>query len=243
MIYDVFVYLCITVGYWIISASMTLLIKKIVNPSLELWRKMLHLIAFNFVFILLYVFPTWQIAVTVILTFMIIVYLILTSIEHLPKYSRSLAQRKDGEIKMSLILFCLMYIILTTLFWGYLGPNWKYIIIVGVMTWGYGDAAAALVGKQFGRHHIMHKYTEGKKTIEGTAAMFAVSCLTVVLTTTIFTQIPLHLCLITGLLVATTSAFVELFSPNGTDTITVPTSAAIATFLIVYSMNLMGVLT
>ena len=240
MINEVLIYLGIAIGYYIFSASLALLIKKIVKVSSELWRKMLHLIAFNFVFVLLYVFPTWQIAVTIVFVFMTAVYMILTLIEHLPQYSSSLSERKDGEIKMSLILICVMFIILTVLFWGNLGTSGKYIILISVMAWGYGDAAAALFGKRYGRHYLEHRFIEGKKTMEGTLAMFVVSLLAIFFTTTIYAGISLNISFIIAIIVAPICTIVELFSRHGADTITVPSSAAIATYLITYLLTFMG---
>ena len=241
MIFEVLMYLGIATGYYIFSASLTLLIKKIANPSTELWRKMLHLIAVNFVFVLLNVFPTWDMAVIVVFSFMAVVYVILTLIEHLPQYSKVLAQRKEGEIKSSLILVFMMFIILTAVFWGYLGTSWRYVIMVAVLAWGYGDASAALVGKLYGRHYLEHRFIEGKKTIEGTLVMFAVAALTIFITITLFAGLSLQVCFLLAFGVAPVCAIVELFSRSGSDTITVPCSAAFATFVIMSVLMMLGV--
>ena len=47
---------------------------------------------------------------------------------------------------------------------------------VAVIMWGTGDAAAALIGIPFGKHRGI-PHTDGKKSLEGTAAMFLVSAL------------------------------------------------------------------
>ena len=113
--------------------------------------------------------------------------------------------------------------------------------MVAVLAWGYGDASAALVGKLYGRHYLEHRFIEGKKTIEGTLVMFAVSALTIFVTTTIFAGLSLQICLLVALGVAPVCAIVELFSRSGSDTITVPCSAAFATFMIMSILMLLGV--
>lgn len=232
--------LAILIGYYLIAGSLTLLLKKILNPPSELIRKILHLICVMSVFLLLNVFDTWYMAVFSILTFIILVYPVLSVIEHYPIYKKFLSERKNGEVKMSLIIVCMMLIILIAVFWGWLGASWKYIIVIAVMAWGYGDAVAALVGKAFGRHYIEHRLVEGKKTLEGTLAMFVVAWLAIFITMMIYAVMPWYLCLLVALLVAPICAIVELFSKGGTDTITVPLSAAILLFVLIYFFNQMG---
>ncbi len=52
----------------------------------------------------------------------------------------------------------------------------KYVTIVTITVWVFGDGVAALVGRRFGRHHV------GNRTLEGTAA-FIVAALLVVAAT------------------------------------------------------------
>lgn len=50
-----------------------------------------------------------------------------------------------------IMLFGLMTILMAV-FWGIFGEVHKYIAIAAIMAWGPGDAAAAIVGKKWGRH-------------------------------------------------------------------------------------------
>ena len=88
--------------------------------------------------------------------------------------------------------------------------------------WGVGDAAAGLVGIPFGKHKVRCRFTDGKKSWEGSFAMllssFAVGFL--VLTLTRKTGWPCALLSAgIGALVGTVT---ELFSPSEYDTVTVP---------------------
>jgi dolichol kinase len=143
-----------------------------------------------------------------------------------------LQQRKNGEIRSSLVLVFLMMAVLTFVFWGCLGEEWKYVTVVSVMAWGFGDGAAALVGKRFGRNVVNHRWVEGKKTVEGSIAMYGVAALALFFSLFLLTATPWYYCLIAALCVAPICSVVELFSRNGTDTITVPLATAIPTFLI-----------
>ncbi len=213
----------------------------LIKLSSELRRKALHLGCVFAISILLHALTSWHALVVGVSLFALGVYPILGLLERFPQYGRFFAQRRSGEVKMSLILLCLMIAILTIVFWGWLGTAWKYIIFVGVMAWGYGDAAAALVGKAFGRRYIVHRLVDGKKTVEGTLAMLVVSFVAVFVTTTIYSAAPWYLCLLVALLVSPVCAAVELCSRRGTDTITVPLSAAFSTFVLIFLFTGAGV--
>ncbi len=231
----------VLIGYYILAGSLTLLLSKLLKIPSELIRKILHTICFMSVLLMLNLFSTWYVAVFSLLAFVSIVYPVLALAERLPLYGKFFVERKNGEIKMSLILVFLMISVLIAVFWGLLETSWKYIIVVAVMAWGFGDAAAALVGKAYGRHYIEHRLVEGKKTVEGTLSMFAVSWLAIFITTMIYTVASWYLCLVIALLVAPVCALVELFSRRGTDTITVPFSTAISIFALVSFFTFLGV--
>jgi dolichol kinase len=162
-------------------------------------------------------------------------------IEKFPKIMEIFVQRKSGEIRLSLIIVFIMMAILIAVFWGWLGEQWKYIIIVSVVTWGFGDAAAALVGKAFGRNPIKHHLVEGTKTREGTIAMYSISAIAILICLMVYTTLPWYLCLAGALLIAPISAIVELISHHGLDTITVPFATAIPIFSLMIMFSFMGV--
>jgi phytol kinase len=121
-----------------------------------------------------------------------------------------------------------------------LGADWRYIVAVAVMAWGFGDAAAALVGKAFGRRRILHAAIEGAKTYEGTAAMIVTAALALFLTLLFFAGYPWHLSLLIAVLVAPVCGAVELFSRRGADTITVPLSTAVLVLPLIQLFSFLG---
>lgn len=220
----------IFIGYYLILASLLVVIRSYSNIKQELFRKILHLVCFMSILVLLYAFETWHLAALVALGFAIVVYPAIAFIERYPKLMAIFNERHNGEIKSSLMLVFFMMASLIAVFWGWQGEEWKFIIVIAVLAWGFGDAAAALVGKSYGKRKISHPWVDNKKTVEGTLAMFFTACFTVMVTLMIYTQLPWYICLIIGVVIAPTSALVELVSHRGVDTITVPYATAIALF-------------
>lgn len=206
----------------------------------EIVRKTLHIMYVLSILLALRSFSAWYHAALAIASFALVVCPILPFIERFPLYKRILAERRSGEVKTRLVEVTLMSVILIAVFWGWLGSGWKYTIAVAVAAWGFGDAAAALVGKACGRHRIRHRIIEGKKTVEGTLAMYAVSCLAVFVTTMVYAAAPWYHCLAVALLVAPVCAAVELLSRRGVDNITVPFSAAISTVALISLFTFLG---
>ncbi|HOA91030.1 MAG TPA: phosphatidate cytidylyltransferase [Bacillota bacterium] len=230
----------IFVGYYAGAVSLLLMFRRFLNPPKEIVRKAFHLICAMSALVLLYAFETWYLAVAAALTLAVALFPIFTYLDRFPKVMEVLVQRTKGEIRSSLVIVYVMMAVLITLFWGALGPGWKYIVVVSIMAWGFGDAAAALVGKAFGKKHIIHRLVEGSKTREGTIAMYAVSGFAIFVTLLICTSFPWYLCLVGALLVAPICALVELISKRGLDTITVPFATAIPLFLLAVFFNFFG---
>lgn len=230
-------YIC----YYAIAVVLLLMIRAFLKPPKELFRKLLHTACFSSVLVLLYAFDTWYLAMLTAIVFALVLYPVITYAERFPKIMELLIQRKSGEIKLSLLTVFLMMAVLIAVFWGLMGEQWKFIIIVSVMAWGFGDAAAALVGKAFGRNPIKHRWVEGTKTREGSIAMYLVSAIAIFVCLLIYTSFPWYLCLAGAVLVAPICAIVELISHNGMDTITVPLATAFPVFSLMILFSIMGV--
>ncbi len=241
MIIEFLVGFGILIGYYLIAASLAALLHKTTKIPSEVSRKTLHLICTMSVFVFLNAFKNWYIAVLAAIAFILVVYPILSLFENFKMYKLFLSERKGGEVKRSMILAIGMIAILITIFWGWAGRDWKYIIIVAVMAWGFGDAAAALIGKSVGRNFIKAPLVDGKKTFEGTFSMLIVSFLAIYVTTLVYDVAPWHICMIIAFIAAPVSAIVELISHNGCDTLTVPISTGVLVFALVYIIRLLGV--
>lgn len=206
----------------------------------ELFRKTLHMLCVGLVLLPIYLISKWYFAALSVMAAIPVIYPLLTLAERHPQYGAFFSQRKEGEVKRSFLLVSLMILVLIVVFWGCLGEQWKYNIVVAVLAWGFGDAAAAIIGKACGRHFLQHPLIEGKKTVEGTVAMFAVSCMAIGAVTILYAVLPWYLCLVLALLVSPFCALVELFSKGGSDTITVPLSTALLVYVVVSCFTYFG---
>jgi phytol kinase len=229
------------VGYFIVAGLPPILLKVYLNTPFEVTRKMYHLVIALSIFPLLNLFSSWYAAVLGVILFVLMIYPILKMVEDSSLYKRIAVEREGGEFRRSLIIVQLSIALLIFVFWGLLGIDWQYIAVVAVMAWGFGDAAAALVGKAFGRHRILHPQIEGAKTYEGTFAMFVVAGLTIFFTLLVYAGQSWQVSFAVAALIAPVSATVELFSRQGTDTLTVPLTVAFSVLPLMFFFSLLGV--
>lgn len=208
----------------------------------EVVRKIQHVTYAFSVFILLRLFSTWYMAVGAAFLLVLLAYPVLMLIEKTHFYKRLFVDRTEqgGELRRQLIYVQASFAILIFLFWGLLGAKWHYLVAVAVMAWGFGDAAAALVGKSFGKIKIVHRWVEGVKTCEGTLAMIGTAFLTTLFCLLFYSGLSWYICLLVSAIVAPICGLVELFSRRGTDTLTVPLTTAAVVFPLVYLFSLLG---
>lgn len=228
-------------GYFVVTGLPPILLRVCFKTPFEITRKMYHLVIILSIFPLIKLFSTWYMAVLAVFIFLLMVYPALLLLEHTTLYKRIAVERDCGEFRKSFIIVQLSIAFLISVFWGLMGIDWQYIIVVAVMAWGFGDAAAALVGKAFGKNIILHPRIEGAKTYEGTMAMFIVAGLAIFFCLRMYANQSWQVSLIVAALVAPVSAIVELFSRRGMDTLTVPFSVAFSVLPLMYLFSLLGV--
>ena len=219
-------YLC-----FIIPAAIVLIIMHFIfKIPREVFRKLLHVAAFSSTAVIVGLADSWQVACITLVLFAVIVYPILQLCERWRGYSNLFVQRKEGEIKKSLLLLFLTDAVLVVICWGIFGQ--PYIAVTAILMWGCGDAAAALVGKRIGKHHVNIKFADHKKTWEGTGAMFLVSAIVGILVMTGMTGHPWYQNLLMAVVAGACGAYTELVSHNGDDTATVSSVNVIVLLLI-----------
>jgi len=228
LLHNDFIGLGLYLAYFLVFGTPLVLCKSKFNVPFEIIRKLYHLLITLSIFPLVFFFDTWYMAVTAAFLLVIIAYPLLVWVENSAFYKRIAVERECGEFKKSLLFVQGSISLMILIFWGLLGAEWKYVAVAAVLAWGFGDAAAALVGKKFGRHQIMHSRIKGTKTFEGTQAMFVTAGLAIFFTFIFLGGQPWHVSLIVALVVAPISAVVELFSNGGSDTLTVPISTGLA---------------
>lgn len=228
-------------AYFVVFGAPALALKAYGRLPRELMRKTYHLLFVLSIIPMLMFFSTWYLAVLAALLFALILYVALALLESTAFFRRIAIERDPGEFKRSLVLAELSIALLIFFFWGLLGADAKFIVLVAVMAWGFGDAAAAIVGKTFGRKTLTHPRIEGAKTLEGTLAMLVVAAIAIFLTMLLVGQ-PVLVSLVVALLVSPVGAVVELFSQRGLDTLTVPLSVGFSVQLLMALFSFAGVL-
>ncbi|MBE5782049.1 MAG: phosphatidate cytidylyltransferase [Clostridiales bacterium] len=201
----------------------------------EVFRKILHFILLGSFYVLIISYPTWLITALAAIAFEIIVYPVLLCLERIKKYSEFTTERKSGELKQSLLLVYTMFAIVVAVCWGGFGD--KYLALASFYAWGIGDAAAALIGKKYGKHKIHAPGLDGKKSYEGTVSMFITSWISVVSILIWRGGMGAASCVIIGAIVGAVSAVAELYSKNGNDTVICPLAAMIALLPMVYLLG------
>lgn len=213
----------ITITYFALCVAGALAFRKFAKPAREVFRKTLHFILLLSLIVWVYAFGDWKTSVTALILFVAALYPILTLAQRFKGYSELLIERKPGEVRMSFVIVFVMFAVIIAVCWGWLHD--EILVFASVYAWGFGDAAAALVGKKYGRNFLTGKLIEGRKSVEGSVAMFAVSFLCVIVILLIRGNLTWYGYPVIALLTAAASAAVELYTRNGFDTVTCPLAA------------------
>lgn len=212
-------------GYVIPMAVIFLTARALVKIPNELFRKILHFILLGAYIPLVFAFQTWWKASALALGLIGVFYPVLALAEKLPAYGAFITQRKKGEIKNSMILALTMMALSTCVCWGIFGD--RYLVLACVYAWGVGDAFAAIVGKQFGKHKFRVKFADPHKSVEGTIAMFLSSGIAVTVVLLVRGGLGFGSCLLIAMAASAVTASVELCTRGGFDTFTCPAAAMV----------------
>ncbi|WP_051197976.1 MULTISPECIES: diacylglycerol/polyprenol kinase family protein [unclassified Butyrivibrio] len=230
IIVDMFVGLKYFLIYMFSLAGAVFIVNKVVPLPKELFRKLLHFIAFSSVIVMIYTAKNWIAASLVPIMIIVLMYPGLLHAEKDKRFTQMVSQRREGELKSSLFQLFLTIAVIIAVSWGLLGH--KEFAVASILMWGFGDAAAALIGKRFGKHKVLRfKHVDHKKSWEGTAAMSVVAFAFGLASLMIVGNIPIENCLPAVIIAAPLAAITELFTKNGYDTVTVPFVSVAALFL------------
>ena len=213
----------ITMLYIIVAAGIMLFARMRFKIPDELFRKILHFILLGADIPLIFAFNAWWMATIFSISLIIILFPVLLFAEKIPMFSSFVNERKKGEFKSSMVLAVGMMAFSVAVCWGLFAD--RYLVLASIYAWGIGDGLAALVGKRFGKHKIKWKLADGKKSIEGSLAMFICAFMSVLIVLLIRGGMGISLCLCTAVVAAIVSAVTEMCTKNGLDTVACPISA------------------
>ena len=143
-------------------------------------------------------------------------------------------------MKYSLLMALSMFALLI-FFFGWLLPHSSdELVATAVMSWGVGDALAALIGKRFGKRKLVSKGVDRKKTWVGSNAM------SISVSIVAFLMVMFHIgalwwvALVIALIIGPVSALIEAYMHKGLDTIVLPLGIATTIYVILLVFTLTG---
>lgn len=224
-------------AYMCIAAAIAFLLNIIFHFPREVFRKSLHFVAFSSVIVIIYAAENWFYAAAVPVLVVGLMYPMLTVMEKNKSFTEMVSERRPGELKSSLFQLFLTVGGMIALCWGLL--KHKEIAVAAILMWGFGDAAAALIGKRFGKTHVLRiSIADHDKSWEGTAAMAFTACFVGIPSLFLVGHLPLLVCILAVVVAAPLAAMTELVTHRGFDTVTVPLVSALSLYamLIVQAM-------
>lgn len=227
MVNDVLAGLIVLV-YYVGFAMLIALLNATTSLPKEFIRKSYHIACSLSIFLLLKLFDRWYMAVVASLVPFALGGLVLFFGRGAKVLDRFRIDRdgQGNELLRQVASVQVSFAVLLTVFWGLLGPGYRYHAAVGIMAWGFGDAFAALIGKRFGRHRITLRIADGKKTVEGTIAAVAVTFLVVCKTLLWLGGVSIWVCVPAALILALVGGAVELVCRHGIDNVALPLTVA-----------------
>lgn len=214
-------------GYIVSFALVLVLVRFTTKVPDYIFRKLLHVVAFTSIFPLLLCTDTWWIAVLVQITFLIVIIIALHYFERFAFYKSLFVEKSKHEVIISFVLLFGLIAVMIAVYWGIFGAGHAYIAAASIMAWGPGDAAAAIIGRNFGKHKLSGRWIEGVKSVEGSVAMGITSFAFTFLTLLLMSELSVPTALIFSLIVAPIAALIELYTKYGLDTVTVPIVASV----------------
>ncbi len=191
-------------------------------------RKFLHAMIGNLPFVIPFftapIYPFLVASPFILVTFLVTPY---SPVKGLGDRLPVLANMTEEGHHLGLVLYAISYSVLALLF----GMR-PYVIAAGILPMAYGDSFAALVGTRFGRHR--YRVFE-EKSLEGSAAMFGGSILSLWLSLVYFSALygfSLQSQVIPALAVAAVVTVAEAASPKGLDNFSVPLTGSLTYILV-----------
>ena len=220
----------ILAAFIVVNLAILLPIRFLTKIPSFVFRKLLHIVAITGVSLMILLAESWGAAAITSGLLAVIIFPILLIAEKEPWFDRLFVQKSKGEIKKSMILLFVMFTAVIAVAWGIFGE--AELAAAAILMWGTGDAAAALVGVPFGKHKVKCRLTDGKKSWEGTLAMFAVSFAVGFLVLILTRETQLWRVFLLSGVGAMVGAATELLSPSELDTVTVPVAITAALLLL-----------
>jgi phytol kinase len=190
-------------------------IRKRFGLGVEFTRKIVHVGVGIWVVPTLLLFEDWRIAAIPPASFVLV---------NLLSYRFRIFRAIEGAERTNIgtVLFPASFVVLLAAFWG--RPE---IVSGGILVLALGDAAAALVGRRFGRRR--YRVGSAVRSVEGSSAMALASLVALIIAMAVFRP---HVPLAALVGVALWATLIEALSLFGTDNVLVPVGTALALYVV-----------
>ena len=206
---------------YILSLASFLFILYFIFPiPKNVFRKLLHIAAFTSSIFVVLTGRGWLSESLALALFALPVYPALKLAESWKGYQKAFVEKKTGEVRTSLLLLFLSQAAFVAFACGYL--NKPFILVTATAAWGLGDIAAAWIGRPFGKHKVHLPLADPKKSWEGSIAMAVTAFVFALVPLLAMTSYSVPVCVLMAFCVGIVSAYSEVISKNGTDTVNVP---------------------
>ncbi|MFX1306016.1 MAG: diacylglycerol/polyprenol kinase family protein [Promethearchaeota archaeon] len=205
-------------------------------------RKIIHLFAGLVIFsIPFFIWPFWATIVASSIT----IALFFSSKESKVKQLKELydAIGEEAEEKVGFLQGPFFYALsITTLvtFFAIFAPDQMYFPIAGVLIMIIADTLASVIGKRWGKVSLCLKYTNSKRTLEGSLTFLGTAFLLCFLSFYLFgvlfnsfqKSLSFPTILMYSLITSGIATIIELFSPSTYDDLTVPMGSTLIIYLL-----------
>lgn len=211
----VFIGIILSVIFVLTTIGVSTYFEKSGKMSGEGTRKLVHIVVSNWWFIAMAFFETGWSAAIVPLMFIVVNYVsykkqIFTSIE-----------RGEGAGDLGTVYYAIALFVLA--FWTF-SIGRPEIGGIGILTMGYADGFAAVIGKRYGKTKLIYG-----KTIEGTLTNIVMAFAVAMFFNIAF---GMGLTLSSIALITIVATFLELFTPLGFDNLSVPIGVSLLVYFI-----------
>ncbi len=170
-------------------------------------RKFIHIGVSNWWFLVIYMFDSIWFAIIPP-----IIFIILNYASYKMNLIKSMERSGRGNLGTVYFPIALLFFVIA----AFTFSN-AYVGAVSILTLGYGDGFAAVIGKKYGKKRL-----ENGKSLVGTITMFIVTYLVAMTLSIIYLNTSIPLILIGSLIVALVATLTELFTPKGLDNLSIP---------------------
>ena len=207
-------------------------------------RKTVHLLAGLVVFTAPFYFcPFWPTVIAGIFTVLVYFSSKESKIKQLKDLYDTISEEQEEGLKRAFLQGPFFYAVSLTLLvfvFGIFAPDQFYFAIAGSLIMIIADTLASVIGKRWGKVNLSLKWTNSKRTLEGSLTFFGTAFLLCFLSFFLFgflipaIQEPLSFdtILIYSLITSLIATIIELISPSTFDDLTVPLGSTLIIYLL-----------